>query len=356
MNLAKFYLQAYEFTEQEISASVKEIENLYKQINKDINAQIKQQYLKYLSAVNTADYYNEMIKYDRLVNLEKQIQATYLSIDKKIQKTTEQALKVGFSNLYYRQAFINQWLEPGLSIGGLPDDLIELTVFGTKESWKRITESIKKRYGDMNLYQPQIGTLSKLLKENATETVDKLRRQLTNGLNAGYSYTDMSRSVYDIIGRKNVIKGVETYSGALYKSLRIVRTEGTRVMNDAGYAQSKYMESQGLETYKLWIATLDIATRAAHARLDGQKVKPDEYFRIGEDKALSPGNFSLVKNNANCRCSIGQTIGDWSPKARRGRNPVTGKNEVFGFKNFDQWREDNNLIKNKYGEILLDRN
>ena len=353
MNLKNFYIKAYELTEKDMLSSVKEIEGIYKQLFKDIDSQIQKQYLKYLSAVDTKDYYNEMIKYDRLINLEKQIQATYLSYYKQISKQTEQSLRIGFSNLYYRQAFINQWLEPELLIGALPDNLIELTVLGTRESWKKITQSIKDKFGDMNLYQPQIGTLSKLLKENAVDTIDNLIRQITNGLNAGYSYTDMSKSLFNIVGSKNVINGVDTYSGALYKSLRIVRTEGTRVMNDAGYAQTKWVESQGHDIYKLWIATLDINTRATHARLDGEKILPDEKFNIDGDMSLSPGNFSLVKNNVNCRCSMGQIIGDWEPTARRGRNPVSGKNEVFEYKDFNKWRQENGLKKNNYGELYL---
>lgn len=60
--------------------------------------------------------------------------------------------------------------------------------------------------------------------------------------------------------------------------------------------------------------------------------------------------FAIVHN---CRCSLGDMMGDWSPQARRGRNPTTGENEVFSYKDFDKWRQDNGLEKNKYGEIYL---
>jgi hypothetical protein len=45
-------------------------------------------------------------------------------------------------------------------------------------------------------------------------------------------------------------------------------------------------------------------------------------------------------------------INDEPITIRRGRNPKTGKNEVFSFKDFGEFAKDNGLKKNKYGQLL----
>ena len=93
----------------------------------------------------------------------------------------------------------------------------------------------------------------------------------------------------------------------------------------------------------MWIATLDTKTRPQHAQLDGVKLNLDEYYKIGADRALMPGGFNQASLNINCRCTHIDIVNDIDPQIRRGRNPITGENEVFEFKTYDQWAKDNGL-------------
>jgi uncharacterized protein with gpF-like domain len=134
-------------------------------------------------------------------------------------------------------------------------------------------------------------------------------------------------------------------------AMRIVSTETTRAMNAGSFASTQYLASTGTDVKKRWIATLDGRTRDSHAHLDGKTIDVDDYFHIGMDSALYPGGFSDVKNNARCRCTTIDVINGESPALRTGRNPVTGEHEVFDYKDFDQWKKDNGLKTNVYGEI-----
>lgn len=129
--------------------------------------------------------------------------------------------------------------------------------------------------------------------ELKSETVVALTRQFTTGLALGESIPQIARR----------IRGV-TQSN--YKrSIRIARTETTRIQNQARqdvftYAQDK----MGIKQTKEWVATHGSRTRDTHRRADGQTVPLDEPFRVGGDKMQYPGDSSgSAKEVVNCRCT-----------------------------------------------------
>ena len=346
-NWKKFQEESFLLTEAEIDALQPKIIKSYQTARKSINEAIQEQYLKYLSAVDTDKYYNEMLKYDRLLKLQTQVTADYLKASKEAESFVVLGNEVGFSNNYYRSVYAAQWLVPGYGITVLPQALIEIATLGTESAWKKYSASMLRNFGEANLYGPQIGTLKDLLKKNRVNELAKIQEAITQGLIRGESYTKMSKTVSDVIGYSTRIDGIQHFSGAMANSMRIVSTESTRIMNDAAFANSKQLEAQGINVKKIWIATLDSKTRSTHAQLDGKIKDLDAYYMIGNDRALKPGGFGQVKNNARCRCTVGDIIDDRSPKLRIGKNPVTGENEVFDYKNFTQWAKDNGVEMKK---------
>ena len=93
----------------------------------------------------------------------------------------------------------------------------------------------------------------------------------------------------------------------------------------------------------MWLATLDTRTRDRHAALDGTIKEYDQKFSIDGDKALIPMQFANASNNINCRCTTVDVIDDKTPSLRRGKNPTTGETEVFEWKTYNQWAQDNGL-------------
>lgn len=81
----------------------------------------------------------------------------------------------------------------------------------------------------------------------------------------------------------------------------IARTESTAVAN---YGALAALAAEGV-THKEWVATLDIRTRESHAEANGQVVRIDEEFRVGDEKLAFPGDPSAtVGEVANCRCTM----------------------------------------------------
>ena len=195
---------------------------------------------------------------------------------------------------------------------------------------------------------PATGSLTDLLTQRKTELIRGVRDAISNGLIQGQTNPQMTKVIADIIGQVTP----EGTTGAIAKALRIVRTETTRTMNAGGYAQAQYLKSQGVQVQRIWSSALDIKTRASHGALDGQIHEVDEPFTIGSDEAFYPGGFGLVKNNANCRCRVSDTLNNESPQLRRGRDPITGESSVFSYRTFDEWAKENNLTANKYGVMV----
>ena len=73
MTWKDFQQLGYELTEAEMQSAYPVVIKQYQLAKKSINGLLQEQYNKYLSAVGTDQYYNELVKYDRLVKLEKQI-------------------------------------------------------------------------------------------------------------------------------------------------------------------------------------------------------------------------------------------------------------------------------------------
>lgn len=343
MTWKKFQEESFDLTRAEVESYIPDIIKQYQEAKKSIDSMIRAQYDKYLNAVGTENYYNEMIKYDRLLNLEKQIYSEYVYYSKNAEKYIKGALQTGFSNQYYLSAYTTAWLAPTAKIGLLPPALIELATLGTASSWKSITKAVTEKYGPASLYKPQYGTLSDLLYKNRMAELTKISETITQSLVRGQSYTQTSRALADIIGISTTTDGIKNFSGAMANAMRILDTESTRVMNDAAFANTMNLQSQGINVKKIWIATKDTKTRPEHARLDGIIKEVDKYFFIGSDKALKPGGFSQVKNVVNCRCAMGDIIDDKAPSLMRGRDPVTGENEVLNYSNYMQWAEDKGI-------------
>lgn len=345
MTWSDFQNLGFRLTEKEIAGYDKKVEQAYNDAWKTINKKLKAQYLK-LSEVAPENYYNEMLKYNRLNELLKQVQTDYLKYSTQAGKDTLTGLRVAMSNNYYRQQFALQWGAVDAKYTLLPEKLIEATVFGTEQSIKNITDAIADRFGNPTDYVPQVGSLTALIKDNATKEVSAITRAITNGLINGNGYRQTAAAVRNVIGRATP----EGYTGAMASAKRIVQTESTRVLNAAAYANSQQAESQGVKVIREWQATLDTRTRDRHAQLDGDKADKNGYFYIAGDRAKYPGEFSEAGMNINCRCSVIEYTEGMRPDIRTGRNPITGENETFSYKQYPEWAEAQGLKQSKSGE------
>lgn len=339
--------QARGQTDAQVAALTKEILAVYDDARKAILADIQKVYAKVLSGVKSEDYYNTIIKYDRLNKLLAEIDKQYIAYSVKAGGMTVEASRLAMSNAYYKNEYVMSWFTPNVGIDlnftPLPDALVEMSVTGNLTKWQALgskaQQKITDTFGSINAYIPQSGSLTDLLVNNRRSEVLKINRSISSGLLQGKGYRETARDISKIIGAVSPTGS----SGSMASALRIVRTDSNRTYNAGSFANSQAVSEQGLDIQRMWVATFDSRTRDTHGSLDGVTVGVDEPFKSGGVTAMYPGDFPTAAQSVNCRCTTIDVVDGIPPSARRGVNPVTGESEIYDWQTFDDWSKDNGL-------------
>ena len=77
MTFEEFQIEGTNLTQSEIDVLTKQVLNEYQLAYKEISEALESQYGKLLSGVKPADYYNEMMKFNRLDKLQSEIKQMY---------------------------------------------------------------------------------------------------------------------------------------------------------------------------------------------------------------------------------------------------------------------------------------
>lgn len=124
----------------------------------------------------------------------------------------------------------------------------------------------------------------------------KLESELTTGILKGESIPNIAKR----------LKGVS--EGYLGDTIRIARTETTRVENSAKQSIGDEGKRLGYKMEKVWVATMDDRTRPDHLAMDGVAVPNDEPFVLPDgSQMMFPGDISLGADPSEiiqCRCTI----------------------------------------------------
>lgn len=142
--------------------------------------------------------------------------------------------------------------------------------------------------------------LSKGMYARLGEDIDYLKKsiraELSRGISNGSTWFDIAH---------HIVNGMNSpFKTALYNSIRIARTEGHRIQNQAQWDSVNKAKDKGADIVKQWDATLDKRTRPTHRRLDGQIRELDEPFEVNGHKAMYPGGFGVAKEDIHCRCCM----------------------------------------------------
>ena len=160
-------------------------------------------------------------------------------------------------------------------------------------------------------------------------------REISRGIAQGLSYQEMARNL------KNVTN--VDYN----KTLRIAKTEGHRIQQEATYNVQKRAIAKGAKVVKQWDSTLDGKTRPTHRALDGQTVGVDEYFKSESGyKALYPGDFGVPSEDCNCRCCLLQRA-EWALSDEEFTKMNGETNELQHFESIDDY----NKFKKTFWEV-----
>lgn len=123
-----------------------------------------------------------------------------------------------------------------------------------------------------------------------------IRAELSRGISNGSSWNEMA---------VHIARGMNSpFKKAYNNAIRIARTEGHRIQNEAALDGQHVAKKKGADIVKQWDATLDSRTRPEHREADGQIREIDEPFDVGGEKMQAPGVGGSAKNVCNCRCCL----------------------------------------------------
>jgi SPP1 gp7 family putative phage head morphogenesis protein len=261
--------KAHLLTDKMIAELERQLKKYYQSSYNDIKKKLTDELVKMNLAkgMSAAEYYEEARKYNRLEKLEAELSQS-------IRDTNAEAVKMVNSEL--TNVFKENWNFQADQISGVSPVL-------NKDALKAILS------GEVNPFKKL--AIDELKDRALIES--RLTRELTNGILTG-------ESIPQIAGR---IRGVVETN--LSDSVRIARTETTKVEAAARFEVGKEAQKMGFKVYKRWIATEDERTRPWHREADGQEVPLDEPFIVGGEKLMYPGDENGSAGNVvNCRCTM----------------------------------------------------
>ncbi len=134
------------------------------------------------------------------------------------------------------------------------------------------------------------------------EDVDHLKKSIRAELSRGISNGSMWAEI-----ASHIAHGMNSpFRKAMNNAMRIARTEGHRIQNQAQMDTITRAKEKGADVVKQWNSTLDSRTRPTHMILDGQIREIDDYFEVNGHRAQYPGGFGVASEDIHCRCCMSQ--------------------------------------------------
>ena len=253
--------------------------------------------------------YSDMVSYNRLTNLEREIADQIRTLTSENIKTTRAGLKEFYSENYYRTAYSFEQ-STGLKLGF---GLLNPTV---------ITASLLNPLDRI--------TWSERMVDNAQTFIKQIKSELTQGLIQGEGYSKIARTITDKTGID------------FTKSVRIIRTEGHRVQNAARVVSFKKGETAaerlGLESVRVWIHSGNPREpRPDHLKMDGVEAGEDGKFTLPDGvTAEAPGLTGKPEHDINCGCTVALKFNSL--------NSISMRDYVAKhYDSFDDWQTEKNI-------------
>jgi hypothetical protein len=141
--------------------------------------------------------------------------------------------------------------------------------------------------------------VNNLLSRVPGEVFDLIAGQLAAGVVLGESISEL---------RDRIEKVFSTTATPRWENRAVIiaRTETLGALNASRLdAFTALQDDGGVPLQKIWLATKGPRTRPAHAAADGQRVPMNEFFIVGGQPLMFPGDKTgSASNTINCRCTI----------------------------------------------------
>lgn len=162
--------------------------------------------------------------------------------------------------------------------------------------------------------------------KNRNTLAQQVDHALNTGLTQGLGYAEIAKNIE------------QAMTSDYHKSLRIARTEASRVYGLGQIQAQQEFKKLGFEPRKMWVASLDSKTRSSHRHLDGVTIRVDEHFEGNNGLGLAPGLFGVASEDINCRCKVITILDEHSIPSTRKDNESKG---LIKFKSYGEWLNDN---------------
>ncbi len=285
-SLDKYLVQVRRIAESREKGAEKQILKLYKDLVKELNGFLGNEYAKYAED-------------DRLTYGILQKNGEYARFLEEVNKKVDSVIP-----------------EVKSAVEGLVNDTYEKCYNGMVEGVKKSTtaEALKAEFKSVKAVRPEVvkaAVENPIPKLRLTPTLERNRKQVISGIKreiaVGLSQGDRMSTMAERINKK-----VNTnYS----QSMLIARTEAHRVretgLNDAANEVDEILKANGSEyrEIKKWNTLNDTAVRDTHAEMDGVVVLQDEKFELPSGATADcPGTSGVAAEDCNCRCFLTHDI------------------------------------------------
>lgn len=262
--------------DRSIASYEKQIIQSYRNSLVEIKKKIAAMFEKYGDDVKLED----MMTYNRLTNLEKEIADQLKLLTRENIKLTTQSIKKSFAESYYRTTeSVESVLNVKVGFGQLNPNVISASVLNPIDRIK---------WPDR-------------LKEHVNVLNRQIREEVTQGLIEGKGYAKIAREITE---RTKICN---------HKALTIARTESGRAQSSARVLAFEKSEAAakrlGVTTKRVWLATSDDRTRDSHAQMEGQEANEKGKFVLPSGvETDGPRLSGVAKEDINCRCTTSLKI------------------------------------------------
>lgn len=287
-------------------AVIKELEKSYKKAIKDIDSVITHLLARKDTENLQAIIYQ--VKYQRA--LKKELEGLLKELHNNNYKTIDEYLKGCYENAHIGTLFDLQGQGVPLMLALDQEQMISAITLNSKLS--------------APLYN-HLGFNIDFLKV-------EIMREISRGIAQELSYQEIARNLSN------------TTNVDYNKSLRIAKTEGHRIQQEATYNVQQRAIQRGASVVKQWDSTLDGRTRPSHQAVDGEIVGVNEPFSNG---LMYPGDPNgSASEVVNCRCCLLQRA-TWALTDEEFTKMNGETNELEHFEDVDDY--------NKFKDIFYKR-
>lgn len=294
----------------------KQLKSSYTNALADIKARVKilQSNIDDLQGIDTTGYTEEQLKIYKSQIQSKVYQLEYQkTLSKQVGSIVDVLKQDTISNVqgYLDKVYTDGYLGMQYYINkqGIP--------VTTPINPSEVVKVVNKKIEDM--------TFADRINVNMNDFKKTIRAEISRGIANGSSYKEIASMLSMVTGED------------MYKSQRIVRTEGARVSSEAKLTSIRDMKEKGADLVKVWDSTLDLKTRREHGLLDGQWVEVDESFKVSGYKVMGPGLFGDPAQDCNCRCVL-LSVPRWDVDSSITKYD-NEHDELVEVKNYQDWKQ-----------------